>query len=293
MRPAGHALDYPFSRADATQALMRVSDLLALGPRDAGTPGAERAARWIAAQLREAGLENARVESFEDLTPDGPAMFHNVLAEWPGTSAERIVLMSHFDTKAGIGTPERLFQGANDSGSSTGLLLELGRVIARSGAPGPCGILFVFTDGEECRYGYSERDGLHGSRSLAARLRKSRAQLRAVILMDMIGDRDLQIAIPRNGTPALQRLAFEAAVHVGFRSCFSLMDSAVLDDHQPFLDAGYPAVNLIDFAFGSRPGANDFWHTPDDTIDKLSPESLYITGRVVLEMVRRLQLKPL
>jgi len=277
-----------FSAAHGTNALARVAALLAHGPRDAGTPGAERVARWLSDQLRGAGLASARVESFEAETPAGAVRFHNVLAEWPGASPEWIVLLSHFDTKTGIGTAETPFVGANDGGSSTGLLLELAAAIARSGTHRR-GILFALLDGEECRYGYSERDGLHGSRHLAYALKAQGRQVRAAILMDMIGDRDLHVTLPRNGTPALQELVLAAAKAQGVRSRFGLFDGSILDDHQPFLDAGFPAIDLIDFSYGSQPGVNDYWHTPADSLDKLSADSLHTVGCVVLEMVRQLQ----
>ncbi len=277
-----------FAPACATNALARVAALLALGPRDAGTPGAERAAQWLAGQLRNDGMETARVQSFDDQTPDGLRRFHNVLAEWPGTSDEWIVLLSHFDTKAGIGTEDVPFLGANDGGSSSGLLLELAAVIARTG-PQRRGILFAFLDGEECRYGYSDRDGLHGSRHLAHELKAQKRRVQAVILMDMVGDGDLHVTIPRNCTPALQVLTLAAARAQGVHDRFEMLDGNMLDDHQPFLDAGFPAVDLIDFRYGRLPGANDYWHTTADTLDKLSADSLHTVGRVVLEMLKQLQ----
>jgi glutaminyl-peptide cyclotransferase len=287
-RPGSTTPAVSFTAVHASNALARVSALLALGPREAGTPGAERAAQWLAAQLRGAGLANARVGSFEDHTPVGAVRFHNVLAEWPGTSPEWIVLLSHFDTKTGIGSDKEPFLGANDGGSSTGLLLELAAAMVKAG-PQRRGVIFAFLDGEECRIGYSERDGLHGSRHLARELKAQARPVRAVILMDMIGDRDLHVTIPHNGTPALQSLALAAARTQGVRDSFSLLDGSILDDHQPFLDAGFPALDLIDFSYGRQPGANDYWHTPADTIDKLSADSLLTVGRVVLEMMRQLQ----
>lgn len=278
-----------FTAARATNALARVFTLLTLGPRDAGTPGAERAAQWLTNQLCNAGLTNTRVISFEDATPDGPVKFHNVLAEWPGVSPKWIVLLSHFDTKTGIGTVTTPFLGANDGGSSTGLLLELAAAIVQSG-PQQYGIIFAFLDGEECRYGYSPQDGLHGSRYLAQALKAQARSVRAVILMDMIGDGDLHITLPDNSTAALKVLALTAAKVQGVRHHFELFDGRILDDHQPFLDAGFPAINLIDFDYGSQSGVNDYWHTSSDTFDKLSVDSLYKVGRVVLEMLRQLQL---
>jgi glutaminyl-peptide cyclotransferase len=294
--PAGAAADttapaaWPaFTAADGTNALRRVEALCALGPRDAGTPGAARAAAWIAAQLAAAGLA-PRVDLFTNDTPSGPLAYRNVLTEWPPSHAATsggggwIVLLSHYDTKPGIATN---FTGANDGGSSTGLLLELAAKL-RAAGPLPARVLCAWLDGEECRAAYGPRDGLHGSRRLAAQLAAERRRVRAVILLDMVGDRDLTVTIPANVTPALALLALDAAQAAGVRGKFGLLDGGLLDDHQPFLDAGFPAVNLVDFRYGSGPGLNDFWHTPQDTPDRLSARSLEAVGRVVLEMLRRL-----
>lgn len=282
--PGQSASAIPFTVVNGSNALAQVAALLALGPRDAGTPGAARAARWLADHLQQAGVP-ARIDTFTDETPSGPLTCHNVIAEIPGRSNTWVVLLSHFDTKSGI---DHGFQGANDGGSSTGLLLELARQLKQSPAP-VNGVLCAFLDGEECRVAFGPHDGLHGSRHLAAQLAAEHRGVKAVILMDMIGDRDLDVALPGNGTQNLTLLTLESARAVGARDHFRLFDGGMLDDHQPFLDAGFPAVDLIDFTYGSAPGLNDYWHTPQDTLDKLSDASLTIVGQVVCEMLRRLQ----
>lgn len=271
-----------FPAEAASNALRRVASLIALGPRDAGTPGAETAAAWIAAQLQADGLK-PRIDRFVDATPDGPQTFHNVLAEWIGASSGTVVLLSHFDTRSGLG-PD--YVGANDGGSSTALLLELAAHLARRGQP-RLTLLFAFLDGEECRQAYGPRDGLHGSRRLAAQLQAAGREVRAVILLDMVGDRDLGLTLPRNSTPALKLLLFDAALAQGCRDRIELLPCDILDDHQPFLDRGYPAIDLIDFHYGRGPRDNRYWHTPDDTLDKLSAESLQGVGSLVLEMLQR------
>lgn len=248
------------------------------------TPGAERAAQWLKEKLLSNGVKTAMIDTFTDKTPLGEATFHNVEAVIPGQTPRTILLLSHFDTKSGI-SPS--FQGANDSGSSTGLLLELARLIAASGTPRYT-IQIAFLDGEECHINYDAQDGLHGSRHMAKKIKREKRDLAAVILMDMIGDRDLHIQLPHNGTGSLRARALRAADATGDRSHIGLYDGVILDDHQPFLDAGFPAVNLIDFAFGDAPGKNNYWHTTHDTLDKLSAESLAITGRIVLEMINQL-----
>jgi glutaminyl-peptide cyclotransferase len=274
-----------FTAENGTRALSNVTDfVLACTPRDAMTPGAERAAQWLKTRLLANGLTNATLQTFKDKTHSGEAIFHNVTAYIPGQSKKTILLLSHFDTKSGISPT---FQGANDGGSSTGLLLELARLIAASGQPRYT-IQFAFLDGEECKINFDDQDGLHGSRHLANKLQQEKREIAAVILMDMIGDRDLHIQLPHNGTGALRASALRAADATGDRNHIGLYDGSILDDHQPFLDAGFPAVDLIDFEYGDAPSKNNYWHTTEDTLDKLSAESLTITGRIVLEMINQL-----
>lgn len=274
-----------FKPEHGIQALSNVTAFVqACTPRDAMTPGAERAAQWLKAKLIANGLPTATIQTFTDKTPLGEKAFHNVESVIPGQSTKTIILLSHFDTKSGISPA---FQGANDSGSSTGLLLELARIIAASGTPRHT-LQIAFLDGEECVLAFGAQDGLHGSRHLAKKLLQEKREVVAVILMDMIGDRTLRIQLPHNGTGTLRACALRAADATGDRAHIGLYDGPILDDHQPFLDAGFPAVDLIDFQYGDAPGENTFWHTTDDTLDKLSAESLSITGRIVLEMINQL-----
>ena len=263
------------------QALEEVRKFLEVGPRDAGTPGAQRAATYLRDRLRALGVE-AEIQEFRDRSPSGELIFRNVLGRIPGRSGKIVLLASHFDTKAGI--PD--FVGANDSGSSTGLLLELARAFA-VGAPPALEIRFAFFDGEESQVEYGPNDGFHGSRHLAQTMAAdgSLTNVAAMILLDMVGDRDLTITIPRNSTPSLVALAFDAARAEGARKHFQLYPYNVGDDHVAFFERGVPAIDLIDFEFGSAPGQNDYWHTAQDTLDKLSAESLDTVGRVAARMV--------
>ncbi|MGD9611852.1 MAG: M28 family metallopeptidase [Kiritimatiellia bacterium] len=262
-------------------ALEEVRAFLEVGPRDAGTPGAERAATYLRDRLRARGVE-AEIQEFRDRSPSGELTFRNVLGRIPGRSDRIVLLASHFDTKAGI--PD--FVGANDSGSSTGLLLELARAFA-AGAPHALEIRFAFFDGEESQVEYGPNDGCHGSRHLAQTMAAdgSLTNVVALILLDMVGDRDLTVTIPRNSTPWLVSLAFAAARTEGARKHFQLYPYNVGDDHVAFFERGVPAIDLIDFEFGRAPGQNDYWHTAQDTLDKLSAESLDTVGRVAARMV--------
>ncbi|MCA1809189.1 MAG: M28 family metallopeptidase [Kiritimatiellia bacterium] len=285
-RPATPEAPAVLPLPDGERALAEVIDFIALGPRDSGTSGAEKAALYLRDRLTALEIE-AMLDIFEDPAPIGPATFRNVLGVIPGSGPHWIVLGSHYDTKAGI-APD--FIGANDSGSSTGLLLELGRVL-RAGPRPQHNILLAFFDGEECMERYGPGDGLHGSRHLAAALRQDgrAALVEAVIIIDMIGDRDLTVTIPRNGAPWLTASALRAAARADIRHKFKLLQTNILDDHQPFLDAGMPAMVLIDFEFGSVPGRNDYWHTVEDTADKLCAGSLRDIGRVVMYMLEELK----
>lgn len=278
--PAGAAVSP--SHIDGARALEEVRRFVEIRPRDAGTDGARRAAEYIASALRGRGLV-AGIDEFQDRTPSGTNVFRNVTAMAGPGDGPLVVLVSHFDTKSGISGD---FQGANDSGSSTGLLLELATVLAEN-PPARLGVLLAFLDGEECVRAYGGNDGLHGSRRLAGRLLEDgrSRRVRAVVVLDMVGDRDLNVALPRNGDGPLAAAIFKAASAEGVRSKFSLADGGVTDDHVPFIEAGMPAADIIDFEYGSKPGANDYWHTDQDSMDKLSADSLSAVGRVVMRLL--------
>ncbi|MFC1497260.1 M28 family metallopeptidase [Verrucomicrobiota bacterium] len=271
-----------------TKALEEVCDFVAIGPRHSGTKGAKKAAAYLAKRLEEIGIEPL-IDEFTDLTPRGEVTFRNIMGIIQGTENKSIIIASHYDTKSGI---SKDFIGANDSGSSTGLLLELAELFlmhTNNTSPGPS-IIIVFFDGEECMEQYGENDGLHGSKHLAKTLLQNQRadNVIAVIVADMIGDKNLSVTLPRNSTAELTSLVFKSAREEGARLKFSLAHSNIRDDHVPFLKAGMPVVNIIDLEFGSAPGKNDYWHTPEDTLDKLSEKSLETVGRVVIRTVNKL-----
>jgi glutaminyl-peptide cyclotransferase len=276
-------------QVSAATALDEVDRFVALGPRVPGSPGAERAANYLLKRLKDLGLD-ARMDVFEEETPTGSTTFRNVVATSSGSAKRTVVLVSHYDTKGGISED---FVGANDSGSSTGLLLAMAPML-KDGMGDALRVILLFVDGEECQHRYSENDGLHGSRYAAQQFKQGddSDDIVGVIVVDMIGDRDLNVSIPRNGTSSLISLAFASAESEGVRRTFSLFRSAIIDDHVPFLEAGFPAIDLIDFHFGSKPGKNDYWHTDDDTMDKLSGESLETVGRVLVRMLNALAVEP-
>lgn len=271
---------------DGEKALAETEALVAIRPRAAGSAGARRAAVHLEGKLKEFGYK-ATIDTFSEETPDGKKFFNNVLGRLPGNTQRLIVIGSHFDTKSGISAE---FEGANDSGSSSGALLELARVLAEEG-PHETEFLIAFFDGEECTHEYAPNDGLHGSKQLAQMLVDAGGaqHVEAVIILDMIGDKNLNVTVPRNSSKTLIKELFYAAHEVGTRSTFSIGKGSILDDHVPFLLAGMPAIDVIDFEFGSAPGLNDYWHTIEDSMDKLSAESLQKIGDTILQMVKNLQ----
>lgn len=269
-------------KVDGKRALANTREVVELGPRLSNTPGAHKAASYLHERARKLGW-NARIDEWTEDTDAGPMTFRNVRATLPGRGREFIMLGSHFDTKY---LPDiDHFQGANDSGSSTGLLLALMEIWAQN--PPDITLECVFFDGEESRVAYTGNDGLHGSKRVAARLVKEGRtdRCRAMILMDMIGDRELNVTFPTGATASLVRRAFRIAEAQQTRKYFGYFRGDILDDHVPFLRAGIPAINFIDFEFG--PG-NAYWHTGEDSMDKLSADSLEIVGNVVLALVDEL-----
>lgn len=262
---------------------------LRISPRHSGSHGATVAAEFIAAQLESAGLTPS-VDIFTNITPAGAVTFRNVTATINGNTSNCIVLISHYDTKKGISNS---FTGANDSGSSTALLLQLASVLKNSTSSVP-DIVLAFVDGEECMEFYSASDGLHGSKRLAQKLSRkyNRKGVLAAIVLDMIGDRDLTVTVPKNCSSRLISRLFEAAHAENARDLFSLYNP-ILDDHVPFSDMGIPALDIIDFYYGSAPRLNDYWHTDEDSIDKIAPESLETIGRITIRLVNSLIANPL
>jgi Zn-dependent M28 family amino/carboxypeptidase len=268
---------------DGSRAFRDIEYLVALGPRPPGSPALERARSYISGELRRAGWR-VREHAFTATTPRGPIRMVNVIAEWPGQRSEVVAVGGHYDTK--LFTSFR-FVGANDGGSSTALLIELGRALAarHRAAPPLYTRWLLFFDGEEAQVEWSPTDSLYGSRALVAALRASGelSRLRALVVGDMIGDRDLDIRREGASTAWLTDLLWSTARRLGYQRHFLEERQPVEDDHMPFLDAGVAASLLIDFDYGGGPGQNAWWHTAEDTPDKLHPQSLRVVGDVIME----------
>lgn len=258
-------------RFDGAAARRHVERLVAIGPRVAGSPGGDRAREYIVGELRKIKGVQVEVRRFEADTPHGTLPMANVVAVVPGRRPDVVMLGGHYDTKL---FSEFRFVGANDGGSSAALLIELARrLVAR---PRDYTYWLVWFDGEEARVTWSERDSLYGSRRLAADLARARRLPRALILIDMIGDRDLLIRREAHSTDWLTDIVWTAAAQLGHGRHFARDRMPVEDDHVPFLRAGVPATLLIDFDFPP-------WHTAGDTLDQVSAGSLAVVGEVLLE----------
>ena len=273
------------SSFDGERAFQEVEALVQFTPRDAGTPNGWKAAEHIFQRLESFGVAS-EIDTFLDMTPDGEKTMRNVVGRIPGKTDQWIILGSHFDTMPGIDN----FQGANDSGSSTGVLLELARMLAASRNVPDIGIVFAFFDGEEGIAGYVPGDGLHGSRHMALQLLQSgeHKKIKAMILLDMVGDKDLNFTIPYNSSRMLVQELLDAAHATGNRKYFSLSRSIITDDHVPFMEIGIPAIDLIDFKYGSEAGLNDHWHTASDNLENISAASLEITGNTTIQLLSQL-----
>jgi glutaminyl-peptide cyclotransferase len=250
------------------------------GPRPDGSPAIAKLRRLIRSDVTRTGAE-VTADAFTGVTPDGPVPMENIIARFPGTSGKAIAISGHYDTKKLPG-----FAGANDGGSSTGLLLELAAALA--GQPRKDDVDIVFFDGEEAVRQWTSTDSLYGSRHLAEKWAAdgTNLKLKALINVDMIGDRDLHLVYESQSAPSLRKLVWETAASLGFDDAFPRKGGTVEDDHVPFLNAGVRAVDLIDFDYGPN---NAYWHTKDDTMDKLSARSLHTIGIVVMKVIEELE----
>lgn len=253
-------------------------DLVAFGPRPPGSKAHERMETFILDHLRRDG---AVIESdrFTASTPRGALPEHNIIAKFGPEKGGILIVASHYDTKF---LPH--FVGADDGGSSTGLLLALADVLAgRKNLRSP--IWLVFLDGEEAVHKqWSDADSVYGSRHLADKFSASGLvpRIRALILLDMIGNKGVSIERDTNSTVWLQQFVASAAHRLGYSASFFRISNAIDDDHQQFLRVGIPSVDLIDLTY-------KYWHTPQDTMDKLSPSSFQIVGAVTLETLAMLE----
>ena len=273
-------------RFNAERAFGDLEAQVAIGTRPSGSEGGEETVALIASRLRQAGAKDVRVQR----------PWRNVVATIPGRQPGALVVGAHHDSKDGIGAG---FQGANDGASGVAVVLELARALAADAPlPGRTIHLALF-DAEEAR-GDREfsLDGLRGSAQYveyagAGGLQKSPelAAIEAMVLFDLVGDCELRVPREANSDPGLYG-EFEAAAREasgsGSAEPFGGEASGVLDDHIPFITAGIPAVNLIDFVYGPGPAPGAYWHTPEDTLDKVCVKSLDAVGEPALLAIERI-----
>ena len=261
-------------------ALEYTRKLVQLGPRWSGSPAHLKMESFILARLKKLKCEVIEDE-FQAQTPAGPLAMKNIIARFPGKSGKAIAISGHYDTKK---MPD--FVGANDGGSSAGTLLEMARAL--NGAVRRDTVYLVFFDGEEAVLNWSPADSLYGSRHLAEKWSRDGplGKLTALINVDMTGDKDLNILRDRFSNAEIRDLIWKAANDRGYGRYFNANEQGVEDDHLPFLKLGVKAVDLIDFDYGQNMA---YWHTPLDTMDKLSANSFQVVGNVLLEVIGRIE----
>jgi hypothetical protein len=266
---------------DGSKAYDYLRNIVAFGPRPPGSAALEQTRQYIRTELKALGIDTVE-QAFDADTPLGRFHMVNLIARIPGASPERIIFAGHYDTKL---FREFRFVGANDAGSSTAFLLEWARVL--KSRPNAFTSELLFLDGEESlRPEWADPDNRYGSRHYvrAAQQDGSLKQVRAMILVDMIGDRDLRIKRESESTTWLQDLVWGAAKRLKQGGIFVDEEMPIEDDHYPFLRAGVPAVDLIDLDYGP-------WHTAGDTLDKVSVRSIQVVGDVLIEALPDIEKK--
>ena len=271
------------------KALEITRQFVAIGPRWCGSPGHLKAEAFLRDQFKQDKLEE---DTFTANTPIGPVPMRNFIVRFPGRKNGVIVLATHYETNyplRNIG-----FVGANDGGSTTGLLIEIANEIRGRQLDG-YSVWLVFLDGEEAIESWHGTDNTYGSRHLAAKWGQSGtlSQIKALLLADMIGDKDLDVQRETKSTPWLIALVAQAARNTGHSRYFFGYDQEEEDDHLPFLQRGVPSIDIIDSHYGPHTQQQpDGWHhTAEDTMDKISAKSLTISGDVFLESIKLIDLR--
>jgi glutaminyl-peptide cyclotransferase len=270
---------------DGKRAFAQVAKQVSFGPRPSGSPAIAQLQEYLLSELKSYGCA-AETDSFGSDTPAGRIAMKNILVKIPGEKPGIILLGTHYDTK-------RLanFVGADDSGSSTGVILELARLLCPQ--HGKYAVWIAFFDGEEAvNAAWQDPDNRYGSRQMAARFAASGdiPKIKAFLLADIVGGRNLHFKREGDSTKWLKDLVWNTAHQLGYKDIFLDTEFPVSDDHLSFLSRNVPSVDVIDLDNGPN-GDVYYWHTPQDTLDKISAKSLAITGHVFLESVKQLQAK--
>ena len=275
MAPANVA---PAPRINAARAMQYTKEVTAFGARPIGSANHKKLEEYILGHLKGDEVES---DSFTADTIEGKFPVRNIIAKYPGTKDGIIVIAGHYDTNYPLRNTK--YVGANDGGSSTAILLEMANQLRGKKRNG-YSVWLVWTDGEEAVRTWTATDSLYGTRHLAEKWQAdgTTKKIKAFLLADMIGDADLNIDEDENSAPWLEEMIYQAATRLGVQSHFSQRKIAVEDDHMPFVKLGVPSADLIDLDYGY---GNVFHHSPQDTLDKLSPKSLQIVGDVILQTV--------
>lgn len=263
---------------DGKRAFEHVAKQVSFGPRPSGSQAIIQAQDYILTELSTYGC-TVDSDAFFSETPGGRLPMKNILVKIPGEKPGIILLGTHYDTKK-----MDSFLGADDGGSSTAVMLELARLLCAQ--RGPYAVWMAFFDGEEAVQQWTDTDSRYGSRQMAAKMAMSGdlPKVKAFLLADIVGNRAVRFKRESNSTKALTDLVWSTAARLGYAKIFVNDATQVDDDHLSFLKRGVPSVDVIDLEI-------PYWHTPQDTVDKISSKSLAITGHVFLESVKQLQSK--
>jgi hypothetical protein len=278
--------DFPpprqFGGFDARRAYGHMETIVGYGPRTVGSEGSRKSVEYLKAQLAAFGCQ-VEVDEFETSTPLGRKKMKNILGKVAGAQDHVILLLAHHDTKLMPDVPN--FVGANDAAAAMGTALELARLICPR--QNKLTYWFGFVDGEEAFGEWSDTNGTFGSRQMAARLAISGElkKVKAVVLLDLMGDTEPAFRREAHSTKWLKDILWSTARRLGYGAHFLSDETAIEDDHLPFLRRNVPAVDIIDLDY-------PHWHTAQDTPDKISPRSLAIVGHVLLESLPAIEKHP-
>jgi glutaminyl-peptide cyclotransferase len=276
----------PISLHDAfnsQQAYAYTAEVAGFGERWPGSPGHKKTEDLIHQVLQRGGAQ-IETDDFIASTPRGPVTVHNIIGKFNVSANPKqdiFVLAGHYDTLFRPG-----FIGANDGASSTAILLAFADALAHQKTR--MQIWLVWTDLEEAIHAFGGPDGLYGSRHLADKLAANGmiSRIRGLFLLDMIGDKDLNVAREMGSSGWLQNFIAQAANQLGYNRYFFQYETNIIDDHNSFIQVGIPAVDVVDAEYGRMgirfDAMGEFHHSNADTMDKVSQHSLEIVGRTIL-----------
>jgi len=265
---------------DGKAAYEHVAKMVSFGPRPSGSQAIAQTQDYILSQLQSYGC-TVEADAFNATTPAGPVPMKNILVKVQGTQPGIILLGTHYDT-----LKKENFVGADDAGSSTGVMLELARLLCAK--PGRYAVWIAFFDGEEAVQQWSDTDGRYGSKEMAAKLSISGdlKKVKAFLLADIVGGKTIVIKKESSSNAELTNQIWATAKRLAYDKIFVDVSGEIQDDHDSFLKRGVPSVDVIgDFL------SNGYWHTPQDNMEQISAKSLGIVGHVFLETVKQLQAK--